>query len=50
MCSRCTRAWLATFIGPVLAWTTNYKILDANYGGAATPIAFIKSRIEGNSL
>lgn len=40
----------ATFIGPVLAWVTNVKLLGANLGGAVTPVAFIKSRIEGNSL
>jgi len=39
-----------TFLGPVLSWVTNVKLLGGNLGGAVTPIAFIKSRIEGNSL
>jgi len=39
-----------TFVGPVIAWVTNAKILGANLGGAVAPIAFIKSRIEGASL
>ena len=39
-----------TFIGPVLAWVTNVKVLGGNLGGAVTPIDFIKSRLEGNSL
>jgi hypothetical protein len=29
---------------------TNAKVLGANFGGSAAPIAFIKSRLEGNSL
>jgi hypothetical protein len=40
----------ASFIGPGVAWVTNVKILGANLGGSAAPIAFIKSRIEANSL
>jgi hypothetical protein len=39
-----------SFIGPGVAWVTNVKILGGNLGGSAAPIAFIKSRIEGNSL
>ena len=39
-----------SFIGPVLAWVTNVKVLGGNLGGAVTPVAFIKSRLEGNSL
>src|SRR6188474_1472471 len=40
----------STFTGPVLAWVTNVKVLGATLGGALVPIAFIKSRIEGDSL
>src|SRR6185436_12017579 len=40
----------ATFTGPAIAWVTKFKLLGANFGGAVVPLAFIKSRIEGNSL
>jgi len=40
----------ASFFGPGVAWVTNAKILGANWGGQLLPIAFMKSRIEGNSL
>lgn len=39
-----------SFIGPGLAWVTNVKVLGANLGGSAAPVAFFKSRIEGPSL
>lgn len=40
----------ATFTGPAIAWVTPFKLLGGNFGGAVVPLAFIKSRIEGNSL
>jgi hypothetical protein len=40
----------ASFLGPGVAWVTNLKLLGGNWGGQALPIAFMKSRIEGNSL
>jgi hypothetical protein len=40
----------STFTGPVLAWVTNVKVLGANLGGAVVPIAFIKTRIETDTL
>ena len=39
-----------TFLAPVVAWVTNVEVLGANLGGSIVPVAFIKSRIEGNSL
>lgn len=39
-----------SFLGPGAAWVTNVKLLGANLGGQALPIAFMKARIEGNSL
>jgi hypothetical protein len=39
-----------TFTGPGAAWVTNAKVLGANLGGSAAPIALIKSRLEGNAL
>ena len=39
-----------TFTGPAFVWVTNGKLLGGNYGGSVVPIAFIKSRLEGNSL
>src|SRR5262249_55875471 len=40
----------ASFLGPGVAWVTNVKLLGGNWGGQVLPIAFMKSRIEGNSL
>ena len=40
----------ASLIAPGVTWVTNVKILGANWGGQALPLAFMKSRIEGNSL
>jgi hypothetical protein len=40
----------AALTGIGVAWVTNVKILGGNLGGSAQPIAFMKSRIEGNSL
>lgn len=39
-----------SFVGPGVAWVTNAKVLGANLGGQALPIAFMKARIEGNNL
>src|SRR5262245_43452652 len=38
------------FLGGGVAWVTNVKILGANLGGSAVPLAFMKERIEGPSL
>jgi hypothetical protein len=40
----------ASFVGAGLVIVTPAKILGANYGVQVIPIAFMKSRIEGNSL
>jgi hypothetical protein len=40
----------ASFIGPGLVWVTNTKIFGGTWGGQAVPIAYMKSRIESNSL
>jgi len=40
----------ASFIGPGIAWVTNAKLVGGNWGGQVVPIAFMKSRIESNSL
>ena len=40
----------ASFVGVGVAWVTNVKLLGGNLGGNAVPVAFIKSRIEANSL
>lgn len=39
-----------SFTGLGAAWVTNLKILGGNLGGNVVPIAYIKARIEGNSL
>src|SRR5262245_3021744 len=39
-----------SFIGAGLVWVTNCQLLGANLGGSITPLAFMKSRIETNSL
>lgn len=38
------------FTGPGLAWVTKAKLLGGHLGGSAAPLAFIKSRIETDSL
>ena len=40
----------STFTAPVLAWVTNVKVLGANLGGAVLPVAFIKTRLEADTL
>jgi len=40
----------ASFVGLGVAWVTNVKLLGGNLGGNAVPVAFVKSRIEANSL
>src|SRR5262245_48198997 len=40
----------ASFLGPGVTWVSNFKLLGGNWGGQVLPIAFMKSRIEGNSL
>src|SRR5215510_10459649 len=40
----------ASFFGPGVTWVSNLKLLGGNWGGQVLPIAFMKSRIEGNSL
>ena len=38
------------FIGLGATWVTNAELLGANYGVSVIPLAFIQSRIEGNSV
>lgn len=38
------------FTGLGAMWVTRLKILGGDLGGSVVPIAYIKSRIEGNSL
>jgi hypothetical protein len=40
----------ASFVGLGVAWVTNVKLLGGNLGGNVVPVAFMKSRIESNSL
>jgi hypothetical protein len=40
----------ASFFGLGLAWVSNFKLFGANVGAQITPVAFMKSRIEGASL
>jgi hypothetical protein len=40
----------ASFVGVGVAWVTNLKLLGGNLGGNVVPVAFMKSRIEANSL
>jgi hypothetical protein len=40
----------ASFVGVGVAWVTNFKLLGGNLGGNVVPVAFMKSRIEANSL
>ena len=39
-----------SFAALAVSWSTNYKIGGARYGASIIPVAFIKSRIEGNNL
>jgi hypothetical protein len=39
-----------TFIGPTLSWVTNVRVWNANLGGSIAPVAWIKSRLEGDVL
>jgi hypothetical protein len=39
-----------TFVGPTVGWVTNIKVWNANLGGSIAPVAWIKSRLEGNVL
>jgi hypothetical protein len=39
-----------TFIGPTVGWVTNVKVWNANLGGSIAPVAWIKSRLEGDVL
>ena len=39
-----------SFTGLAVSWSTNYKVGGARYGASIVPVAFIKSRIEGNNL
>ena len=40
----------STFTAPVLGWVTNVEVFGGTLGGYLVPIAFIKSRIEADSL
>jgi len=40
----------ASFVGLGVAWVTNVELLGGKLGGNVVPVAFIKSRIEANSL